>query len=65
MVKSNTSDEDFVRLEVSGVAAGERTLPHRLRKKVQQLYDGDLLRPGVAAVVGFEAARILLEDCPL
>jgi hypothetical protein len=64
MVRDGAED-DFMRLEVSGVAqrtsqAGAATLTARLREKVAQLGNGDLDRPGMAVVVGFEAARVLL-----
>jgi len=65
MVEEGETDEQFVRLEVSGVGQGESRLVSRLRNKVRQLEEGNLRRPGVAAVVGFEAATVLLEDCPL
>ena len=65
MVKDGESDENFVRLEVSGVGSPQGNLPARLQKKKSQLNSGDLLRPGVAVVVGFGAVRILMEDCPL
>jgi hypothetical protein len=59
MVRDGAED-DFLRLEVSGVAAGTGDLVARLRQKVKQLGNGDLDRPGMAVVVGFEAARVLL-----
>ena len=54
-----------LRLEVSGMAAGageegSSALRQRLQQKVAQLGRGDLDRPGVAAVVGFELACVLV-----
>ena len=65
MVKDGESSENFVRLEVSGIGSPQGNLQTRLERKKSQLNSGDLLRPGVAVVVGFGAVRILMEDCPL
>ena len=59
--------EAFVRLEVSGIGAGVGTkarsaLRARLRQKIEQLGEGDLDRPGIAAVVGFELATVLISE---
>lgn len=51
---------DLVKLEVSGVARGSARLRSRLHQKMNQLERGDLLCPGLAVVVGFESARVLL-----
>jgi hypothetical protein len=65
MLREGDDPNDFVRLEVSGVAAGTGdaglvALRRRLVVKVNQLGRGDLDRPGVAAVVGFELATVLV-----
>ncbi len=52
---------DYIRLEVSGVARGDR-LDSRLRTKVAQLQRGNLGRPGLALVVGFERARVSMQE---
>jgi hypothetical protein len=67
MLREGDSPENFVRLEVSGVAAGEgapglAALRRRLAEKLGQLGKGDLDRPGVAAVVGFELASVLVSE---
>jgi hypothetical protein len=59
--KRGEPDNDFVRLEVSGIARGEG-LTARLRDKVAQLRNGDLPRPGLAVVVGFEAAKVFVQE---
>jgi hypothetical protein len=61
MVRHGEPDNDFVKLEVSGVARGEATLLPRSKAKVAQVRGGNLARPGCAVVVGFESARILME----
>ena len=53
--------EGVVRLEISGVDRDERTeIERRLKRKVQQLRDGETNSPGIAVVVGFRAKSILL-----
>ncbi len=59
MVLHGEPENDFRKLEVSGTGVGH--LPTRLKEKVAQGKGGDLQRPGMAVVVGFEAARILVE----
>jgi hypothetical protein len=54
-----------VKLEVSGVgncagASGLTTLRARLREKVAQVREGTVKKPGIAVVVGYEAAHILV-----
>lgn len=61
LTKRGEPDNDFVRLEVSGVARGHG-LSWRLSDKVAQLRRGDLRRPGLAVVVGFEAAKMCVEE---
>jgi hypothetical protein len=62
--KRGEPDNDFVKLEVSGIARGHGLLG-RLRDKIAQLRKGDLRRPGLAIVVGFEAAEICVEEVSL
>jgi hypothetical protein len=68
MIRRDARDPDaWVKLEVSGIGecAGMRgmtLLRARLRQKVQQVEGGDLDRPGVAVVVGFEAVRVLVSE---
>jgi hypothetical protein len=57
MVRRGEPDNDFVKLEVSGIARGG-SLETRLVQKKEQVSGGDLSRPGVALVVHFEAAKI-------
>lgn len=61
MSRHGEPPNDFFKLEVSGVARGE-ALAARLAEKVEQVQGGDLNRPGVAVVVGFEAATVLMES---
>jgi hypothetical protein len=63
LTRKGEPDNDFVRLEVSGLAGGGG-LRSRLRDKVTQLGNGDLQRPGLAVVVGFEAAEVCVEEVP-
>src|SRR4051812_34395427 len=58
MVRRGEPDNDFVKLEVSGIARGGG-LETRVSKKTEQVAGGDLARPGVALVVHFEAAEIV------
>ena len=66
LIMAKVEDPDgFVKLEVSGVAAGTGPSGHgalrtRLKQKQAQVRVGDLARPGFAAVVGFEALRVLI-----
>ncbi|MEM9455672.1 MAG: hypothetical protein AAGF11_15930 [Myxococcota bacterium] len=60
MTRSGEPANDFFKLEVSGVARGHERLRSRLGEKLRQLSKGDLARPGIAVVVGFEAAQILI-----
>jgi hypothetical protein len=60
MVREGEPENDFHKLEVSGTGAGN--LSSRLREKVRQGKAGDLDRPGAAVVVGFKAAKILVEE---
>jgi hypothetical protein len=64
MLHDGDDPDNFVRLEVSGMAAGagdeaKTALARRLDIKIAQLGRGDLDRPGVAAVFGFELARVM------
>jgi hypothetical protein len=63
---SGTNDlEDCLRLEVSGVDAGNASvLNGRLRAKLKQAQEGASNLPALAGVVGFQAARILIADVP-
>lgn len=63
--KEGAADEDFVRLEVSGIV-GEAHPGSRLREKVEELREGLLRRPGIALVVVFSETpvRVLMEDVP-
>lgn len=60
MVKHGEPENDFHKLEVSGTGKGN--LSSRLAQKVLQGRGGDLQRPGMAVVVGFKLARILVEE---
>jgi hypothetical protein len=60
MVREGEPENDFHKLEVSGTGVGN--LSSRLQAKVAQGKAGDLDRPGAAVVVGFKAARILVEE---
>jgi hypothetical protein len=54
--------EDWFRIEVSGVGAGDITsVKRRLREKLQQTSKGKSNLPAMAAVVGFGAKLILME----
>lgn len=52
-------DPHVQRFEVSGTLSGD--LRQRMREKIEQLRSGDSPLPGLAAVVGFEHRRILIE----
>ncbi len=59
--------DDFVKVEVSGMSSGteqrgHRALSRRLREKVEQVGGGDLDLPGIAVVVGFELAHVLVSE---
>jgi hypothetical protein len=55
--------EDCIRLEVSGVDAGDdREVSRRLLQKVQQANEGRSSLPAVAGVIGFAAKILLLRD---
>lgn len=60
MVPHGEPDNDYVKLEVSGIARGSSG-EGRLATKMDQVGGGDLDRPGVALVVGLEAAAILVK----
>jgi len=54
--------EDALRLEVSGTDKGDDgEIRRRVNKKVDQLRDGNSSLPGLAAVVGFRAARVSMQ----
>ena len=61
---SGASDlEDCMRLEVSGVNAGDdREVRKRLLQKVGQARDGNSNLPALAGVVGFSARLLLVRD---
>ncbi|XXY54848.1 hypothetical protein WME91_27330 [Sorangium sp. So ce269] len=59
MVPRGEPENDFLKLEVSGT--GDGNLASRLKEKVAQGKGGDLQRPGMAIVVSFKAARIVVE----
>jgi hypothetical protein len=65
--RDGDADDDFVKVEVSGMSAGTeprglRQLRRRLQEKIVQVQNGDLERPGIAVVVGFELARVLVSE---
>lgn len=59
MIRKGEPENDFHKLEVSGT--GEGNLRSRLTQKVAQGKGGDLDRPGLAVVVGFKEAKILVD----
>jgi hypothetical protein len=61
MTREGEPPNDFVRLEVSGIAKN-KPLGGRLNTKVTQLGNGDLDRPGLAVIVGFEAAEVVMQE---
>jgi len=66
-LRDDDAPDDFVKIEVSGVSAGtdqrgHRELHKRLRQKIEQVRRGDLDRPGLAVVVGFELAHVLVSE---
>jgi len=55
--------EDCLRLEVSGVDAGDqREVSRRLLQKVQQAREGGSSLPALAGVIGFSARLLMLRD---
>lgn len=67
LMMKNENAEAFVKLEVSGIAAGVGSAGHarlrsRLTEKIAQVRKGDLERPGIAVVVGFELSRVLISE---
>ncbi len=63
MVRDGEPQNDFVKLEVSGIAR-DGSVTARLKEKVAEVRGGDLRRPGVAAVVRFKAAGVTMESTP-
>lgn len=63
MTRHGEPQNDFVKLEVSGIARGDG-VERRLTEKLEQVRGGDLQRPRVAVVVGFEAAMVLMRSTP-
>lgn len=61
---SGESDlENCLRLEVSGVAAGDqREVGKRLLEKVRQARQGDSSLPALAGVIGFSARLLMVRD---
>jgi hypothetical protein len=61
---SGVSDlEDCIRLEVSGVDAGDqREVRKRLLQKVGQAREGNSSLPALASVIGFSARLLLVRD---
>lgn len=57
MVRRGEPDNDFVKLEVSGIAT-RGDVGARLSAKTRQVAGGNLRRPGVAAVVHFSEATV-------
>jgi hypothetical protein len=55
----NPDDPAILRLEVGG-HDDRPSLPHELKLKVQQLRAGKSAVPGIAAVIGFKKARVLI-----
>jgi hypothetical protein len=57
--------EDCVRLEVSGVDAGDhREVIKRLLEKIRQTREGSSSLPATAGVFGFSARLLMLRDVP-
>ena len=57
--------EDCIRLEVSGINAGERReLVRRLLQKTQQAREGRSSLPAIAGVFGFLAKTLMIQDVP-
>jgi hypothetical protein len=58
-----TDLEDCVRLEVSGVDAGDRReVARRVLQKLQQAREGNSSLPALAGVIGFSARLLVLHD---
>jgi hypothetical protein len=58
-----TDLEDCLRLEVSGVGAGDsQEVRSRLARKVQQARDGNSSLPALAGIIGFSARLLMVED---
>lgn len=65
LVREGEPENDFVKLEVSGLATGtDGEVRERLREKVGQVGGGTLVRPGLAVVVRFERVMVVTEDVP-
>jgi hypothetical protein len=65
LAKEGEPDSAYRKLEVSGVARGHGdVLMRRLTRKLEQVNGGSLDCPGLALVVGFEAATILAAEQP-
>jgi hypothetical protein len=64
LTREGGSANEIIKLEVSGVARPRHfgQLRARAKQKLAQLERGDLPGPGVAVVVGFETARVLLRN---
>ena len=60
--KANGEIESATRFEVSGIDNGQEYLNGRLAEKLGQLKNGNVSGPGVAAIVGFSTATILLKE---
>ncbi len=63
MVRHGEPQNDFVKLEVSGIAR-DGSVATRLKEKIDEVRGGDLRRPGVAVVVRFKAATVTMESTP-
>jgi hypothetical protein len=66
-LRDDDDPDDFVKVEVSGVSSGSedrghRELRRRLVQKIEQVGRGDLDAPGIAVVVGFELAHVLVSE---
>ena len=55
----NCDDPSVVRLEVGGY--NDESLAYQLKKKVRQLQVGDSDSHGIAAVVGFDRAKVMIQ----
>jgi hypothetical protein len=55
----NVDDPVVMRLEVGGY--DKRSLPGQLTKKVEQIKEGESVAVGIAAVVGFQQARVMIK----
>ncbi|MFO7562889.1 MAG: hypothetical protein R6X02_09630 [Enhygromyxa sp.] len=64
LTREGGSANELIKLEVSGVARprDRGRLRARVKQKLAQLARGDLRGPGVAVVVGFESARVLMRN---